>query len=306
MAGLTDLYPELVDLENFERHARSLCDLEVIFSTWKMPRLRPEHLCRLPNLKAVFYAAGTVKAFARPFLERGILVVSAWHANAVPVAEFTLGQILLSMKGYFRNAREYSEPGYWELGRFLGAGNYGETVALLGAGAIGQKVIELLRPFHHRVIVFDPLLSESRAEELGVEKVSLQAAFREGYVVSNHLANIPETQELLNEELFASMRADATFLNTGRGATVDEAGLIQVFASRPDLTALLDVTWPEPPVQGSPLYGLPNIHLSSHLAGSSNDETVRMADLCIEEFLAWKAKKPLRYAVTLEMLNRMT
>lgn len=68
------------------------------------------------------------------------------------------------------------------------------------------------------------------------------------------------------------MRQGATFINTGRGAQVDEAGLIEVFKRRPDLTALLDITCPEPPEDGSELYTLPNIHLSSHIAGSKNDE----------------------------------
>jgi phosphoglycerate dehydrogenase-like enzyme len=64
-------------------------------------------------------------------------------------------------------------------------------VALLGAGQIGRKVIELLRPFHLRVVVFDPFLSEEDAAVLSVERVSLAEAFKQGYVVSNHLANLP-------------------------------------------------------------------------------------------------------------------
>ncbi|XHR27871.1 MAG: hydroxyacid dehydrogenase [Chthoniobacteraceae bacterium] len=305
IAELTDLYPHVVDLANFQEHAPHLRDLEAIFTTWFMPSLQPEQLDLLPSLKAVFYAAGTVKPFALPFLERGITVVSAWQANAIPVAEFTSAQIVLSMKGYFRNAREYTGPAYWNAGGFQGPGNYGGTVALLGAGAIGRKVIEYLKPYHLRIVAFDPFLGEARAAELGIAKVSLEEAFEQGCVVSNHLANIPETRKMLHGGLFAKMRRDATFINTGRGATVDEPGLIEVLRARPDLTALLDVTWPEPPAEDSPFFTLPNVQTTTHIAGSANDETVRLADYCLEEFEAWACGRPLRYAVSLEMLKRM-
>jgi len=301
---LTDLYPHLIDLHNFADHVPHLRDLQVIFSTWGMPRLTVEHLARLPALEAVFYGAGSVQGFARPLLERGLLVVSAWQANAVPVAEFTLAQILLANKGYFRNTQECRSLA-GRRGAFCGNGNFGETVAILGAGAIGRKVIELLRPFNLRVIVFDPFLGDEDAARLGVEKVTLEAAFERGYVVTNHIANLPHTVKMLHGGLFERMRENATFINTGRGATVDEPGFIRVLQARPDITALLDVTDPEPPGEDSPLYTLPNVHLTSHIAGSLGDEVIRMADYCIEEFLAWEKGDALRYAVTLEMLDTM-
>ncbi len=305
VAALTDLYPHSVSRSSFAEHAPQLGDLEVIFSTWGMPALSESDLLRLPSLKAVFYAAGSVQGFARPLIERGITVVSAWQANGVPVAEFTLAQILLANKGYFRNTaacRSYEG----RTGRpFTGPGNFGETVALLGAGAIGRKVIALLRPFSLNLVVFDPFLSEDEAQLLGARKVTLEEAFTDGFVVSNHLANNPQTVKLLQGDLFARMRPNATFINTGRGATVDEAGMITVLRERPDLTALLDVTYPEPPAPDSPLYTLPNVHLSSHIAGSIGDEVLRMADYCIEEFQAWQKGEPLQYAVRLDMLETM-
>ena len=98
------LYPHIVGID-FDKHAESLRDVEVAFSTWGMPELVDAHLDRMPLLRALFYAAGSVQSFARPFLARDIAVVSAWAANAVPVAEFALGQVLLACKGYFRNER---------------------------------------------------------------------------------------------------------------------------------------------------------------------------------------------------------
>lgn len=299
-----EMFPHIVSGENFEALLPQLREIELFFSTWGMLPLSGAQLEQLPRLKAVFYAAGTVQSFARPFLERGILVVSAWAANAVPVAQWTAAQILLSNKGYWRNSREFTRSrakgGVWQ-----GRGNFGATVCLLGAGQIGRLVVEFLRPFDLKICVFDPFLPDETAAELGVEKVGLREAFERGVVVSNHLANLPATVGMIGGEHFSAMPDGATFINTGRGATVRETELIEIFAARPDLTALLDVTHPEPPTPDSPLWTLENVHLSSHIAGSIGDEVVRMADYVIEECERWQNGQPLRYAVTLEMLETM-
>ena len=96
----------VIDLDNFDSHLESLRDVEVIFSTWGMPQLEQHHLDRMPALQAVFFAAGSVKHFAEPLMDKNILIVSAQKANANFTAEFASAQILLSMKGCFRNQRE--------------------------------------------------------------------------------------------------------------------------------------------------------------------------------------------------------
>lgn len=307
VAARTDLYPTIITPEDLTAKADALRDVSVAFGTWGMPLLSAEQLDLLPALEAVFYAAGTVKYFAQPLLDRDILVCSAWAANGVPVAEYTLSQILLANKDFFRNVRRCAT----HAGRVAPRdtyipGNFGETVALLGAGVIGRKLIELLQPFNLRIIVWDPFLSDEQAAALGVYKVeTLGEAFSQGYVVSNHLANVPATVGLLTGDHFALMREHATFINTGRGATVVEPDLIRVMTERPDLMAILDVTWPEPPLEGSPLYDLENVLLTQHIAGSLGDEVVRLADYMIEEFDRWEAGQPLRYQVTKEMLATM-
>ncbi len=299
----TDCYPVIITSENFGQHAPYLEDLEVIFTTWGMPVLSAGEIERLPALRAVFYAAGSVQSFARPFLERNILIFSAWAANAIPVAEFTLAQILLSNKGYFRNSSESRFRSDADRA-FLGRGNYGESVALLGAGQIGQRVIKLLQPFNLKVLVFDPFLPEDSAEMLGVTRVTLEEAFQESYVVSNHLANLPPTHKMLRGAHFASMRKDATFINTGRAQTVHQVEMVKVLEERPDLLALLDV-YHYPDEAGDRLHQLSNVRLTTHIAGSMHDEQHRMADWMIDEFINWSQKNTARYQVSLEMLATM-
>ncbi len=138
-----------------------------------------------------------------------------------------------------------------------------------------------------------------------MRKVELDEAFALGDVVSNHVANVPSTVGILRGEHFAAMPPDATFINTGRGATVRHDELLRVLQSRPDLTALLDVTEPEPLPPDSPFWTLPNVQLTSHIAGSIGDEVVRMADTVFAEFDLWRSGRPFNYAITPAMLETM-
>jgi phosphoglycerate dehydrogenase-like enzyme len=297
-------HSDIITPENFALYAEFLSTLEVAFSTWGMPQFSPTQIEMMPRLRAIFYAAGSVQGFARPYLERGIAVFSAWTANGVPVAEWTLAQILLANKGAHRNEREMCTARSRD-GIFSGRGNFGATVSVLGAGVIGRRVVELLRPFELQICVFDPFLSDADAQNLRVEKVDLETAFSRGDVVSNHLANLPATVGMLGGAHFDSMPRNATFINTGRGQTVRETEMIEVLTRRGDLTALLDVTHPEPPLPDSPLWTMKNVFLTAHLAGSIGDEVVRMADYMIEEFEAWQSGAPTRFSVCLAMLETM-
>jgi len=281
---------------------------EYIFSTWGMPVFTEAEIREnLPKLKAVFYGAGTVQKFARPFLNCGVKVFSAWAANAVPVAEYTVAQIVLANKGFFAGSR-VAKSGDRQGARQLAQrypGNYGVKIGIIGAGMIGKLVIQKLRDYQLQVLVFDPFLPEETAQRLGVKKVTLPELFRECQVVSNHLANNAQTKGMLDGKLFESMRPYSTFLNTGRGAQVVEADLCRVLTERPDLTAVLDVTYPEPPEQGSPFYSLDNCLLTPHIAGSSGNEVRRMGAYMEEEYQRFTQGMPCRYQVTPEMLETM-
>ncbi len=283
--------------------------VEAVCSTWGMPCLTEEEIAHfLPDLKAVFYAAGTVQAFARPFLRRGIRVFSAWAANAVPVAEFTLAQILLANKGYFQLDRRYRQDGFQAALDYADHfdGNFGARVGLLGAGMVGRKVIELLRPFRLEVLVFDPFLPRERAEELGVKKTSMEEIFSTCPIVSNHLANNEKTKGMLDYRLFSLLSPWAVFINTGRNAQVVVPDLIRAMKEEPGRTALLDVTDPEEPLPaGHPLWQCENILMTPHRAGSQQKEIYRMGETMMEELERLESGRPPRYEVTEAMLETM-
>jgi phosphoglycerate dehydrogenase-like enzyme len=282
---------------------------EYLFSTWGMPTLTVEQIqTLLPQLKAVFYAAGSVQYFARPYLTAGVKIFSAWAANAIPVSEFVLAQILLAGKGYFQMDGRYRRQGI-EAVRAYSAhflGNYQSRVGLLGAGMIGRRVIQLLKPFDLNVLVYDPFLSEEDAAALGVQKASLEEIFESCFVISNHLANNAQTQGMLDYRLFSRMGDYATFINTGRGAQLVEADLIRAMKEQPGRTALLDVTDPhEPLAPDSPLWQCENIFISPHQAGSLHREIYRMGEWMQQAYEGLLAGADSPYEVTLPMLERM-
>jgi phosphoglycerate dehydrogenase-like enzyme len=121
-------------------------------------------------------------------------------------------------------------------------------------------------------------------------------------VVLNLFPDREDNIGVLNASLFELMPPNAVFMNMGRGRQVEEAGLIRVMKTRPDVTALLDVQCEEPPPDDSELYTLPNIRLSAHIAGSKGRELARMADYMIEEFLRFEQGEPLRYQVEADQL----
>ena len=283
-------------------------DTEIVFSTWGMPSFSEEEIkACFPKLECVFYGAGTVQKFARPFLNLGIKVFSAWAANAVPVAEMTVAQIIMANKGYFLSKHLYHTEGNAAAKKAFNKcrGNYGETIGIIGAGMIGKLVIQMLKQYRLKVLVFDPFLPDEKAVELGVEKCELPELFERSFTVSNHLANNAETQGILHYDLFRRMRENAVFINTGRGAQVVEDDLVRILNERPDLTALLDVTNPEPPVANHPFYTLPNCWLTPHIAGSAGDEVQRMGEYMFEEYKTYINKEPCKYEVTLKMLETM-
>ena len=303
-----DLTREVILAENFEEHRERLSKVSYLFATWGMPALTEKQIGEyLPNLKAVFYAAGTVQGFARPFLNRGIKVFSAWAANAVPVAEFTVAQIVLSGKGYFQGMRRMETGGREAFSAFSHSlpCNYRVKIGILGAGMIGSRVLQMLQGYDFETLAYDPFASEEKLAALGARRASLEEIFSECQVISNHIANLPATQKILRYEHFSKMKKNAVFINTGRGAQIVEDDLARALREDPDRTALLDVTWPEPPEADSPLLTLPNCILSPHIAGSMNNEVARMGAYMAEEYEALSAGRPCRYQVTLDMLETM-
>ncbi len=305
IARLVDIVAPPQTGKTIQRNQHLLGDVEIIMSGWGMPKLDERFLASAPNLRAVFYGAGTVRGFVtEEAWDRGIVITSAYAANAVPVAEYTLAAILFSLKNVWQTIFATRLNGAYPR-RTAGAGGYGSTVGLVSLGMVGRLVAEKLRSFDLRVIAYDPYANAATAKKLGVELVSLETIFSEADVVSLHTPNLPETRGMITGAHFAALKPHATFINTARGAVVRETEMIAALQQRPDLTAVLDVTDPEPPVAGSPLYSMPNVVLTPHIAGSQAAECRRMGRYMVEELQRYLAGEPLKWAIAREQVARL-
>lgn len=309
-AELLELCSDVIHEDNLENNREFLKETEVIICTWDMVPFSEEILKEyFPRLRLVLYAAGSVQYFARPFLERGVQVCSAWGSMCYPVAQFTLSCIILANKGAFRSAQLAKEGRYHEghaLSTMQYPGSYdGTKVGILGAGKIGSLVIQMLQSLPVEVLLYDPFCSRERAKELGAALTSLETIFSECQTISNHIANNPQTVGMLDYHLFSRMKPDAAFINTGRGAQVVESDLIRALTEQPGRFAILDVTDPEPVREGHPFLSMPNVLLFPHVAGYAEREVLGMPDAMLRELIHFQKNEPLEFEVTLPMLKTM-
>jgi phosphoglycerate dehydrogenase-like enzyme len=299
------LLPETVSGSEWKNHTAALAEADVLFATWGMPKLDEEFLAAAPRLKAVFYAAGSVKGFATPeSYKRGILISSAWQANAIPVAEYSHATILLGLTGFWSSQR-LARAGKFSHQHSPVAGAFHSNVGLASLGAIGRLVAGHLAKHEINILAYDPYATPAAAASVGVTLVSLEELFAKSHVVSIHTPWLPETEKMINAPLLRSMPEAATLINTSRGAVIDEADLCEVLAERQDITAILDVTHPEPPLPDSPLRTLKNVILTPHIAGSIGGEIARMGYWMNDELDLYLAGKPLQHSVSEDMLARM-
>lgn len=281
-------------------HRRALEEADVLFSGWGAPKMDEAFLRAMPKLRAVFYAGGSVRYFVtEAFWRAGVRLTTAQAINAIPVAEYAASMLQLGLKRVWHFARVTRELKSFPASRPL-PGTYGSTIGLVSYGIIARLTRERLRSLDCTVIVHDPFLSEAEAARAGVRKVGLEELFAKADAISIHTPKLPETAGLVRGHHVAAMKPDSFFLNTARGEVLNEPEVIAVLQQRPDLQAVLDVTAPEPPRPDSPLYTLPNVFLTPHLAGSVGAECQRMGLAMVEEFERYRAGAPLRWEIDAE------
>ena len=293
------------------RARRALAGAEVLLTGWGCPPLDAEALDAAPNLRAVIHAAGSVKHHLSPdFWTRGILVSSAADANAYPVAQFTLSVILLAGKRMFTMARRCTEGDYKPPTTSQRFGTVGRTVGVVGASRIGRLVLPMLAREGFEVLLADPTLSAAEAAALmpapwSVELVELDELLRRSDVVTLHAPSLPETHHLLDDRRLALMRDGSVLVNTARGALIDTEALVRYCAAG-RIDAFLDVTDPDEPLPpGHPLFLLPNVVVTPHLAGAMGSEIALLGAYAVADVERYAARLPLLGGVHQDDLARI-
>lgn len=278
--------------------AEILAEADVLITGWGCPPVDTDTLAVVPRLRALLHAAGSVRGWVGDVVwERGIAVSSAVDANALPVAEYTLAAILFAGKDAFGLRERFrADHRFPAPAEYATVGNLGRRVGIIGASRVGRRVLELLRPFDFTVTLHDPYVDDAQAAALGAVPLPLDELLRTSDIVSLHAPDTPETYRMLDRRRLALIPDGAVFINTSRGALV-EPGALQDELAGGRISAVLDVTEPEPLPADSPLYGLPNVFLTPHIAGSLGNELERLGRTVVDELALLCAGAPPAHAV---------
>ncbi|WEJ60394.1 hydroxyacid dehydrogenase [Devosia sp. FJ2-5-3] len=286
----------------------ALAEADILVTGWGCPMITPALLRQMPRLKLIAHAAGTVKFTVDPLAyEAGIRVTHAAEANAVPVAEYTLAAILFANKAAFTLRDRYrADPSRMTSYALMDQpiGNFRRVVGIVGASRIGRRVIKLLKPFDIAVLLHDPFAHAGDPELAGVEMVALDSLMARSDVVSVHAPLLPDTRGMIGARHLRLMRDGATFINTARGGLVDEAALVAELETG-RIQGVIDVTEPEIPPPDSPLFRLPNVFLTPHVAGAIGTERSRLGILVADEVERFVRGETLLYEVMPELLERL-
>lgn len=271
-----------------------LPDAEVLISTAFTPITR-DMLQRASRLRFIQVAGvGTDHVDVEAARELGITVAAVTGANTVSVAEHVVMVALALLRGLIP-AHNQMARGEWALPFWIAHARdlQGKTVGIVGMGRIGREVAARMLPFGVTTFYYDanPLTPEQE-DALGVTLLELDALLSESDLVTLHLPLTNETRGILNRERLFRMKRGAFLINTARAELVDEAALVEALQTHLG-GAAIDVFLPEPPPPDHPLLKLPNVVLTPHGAGVTQEAQARIAQGVIQNVLRFLEGRPL-------------
>ncbi|MGO9323776.1 MAG: phosphoglycerate dehydrogenase [Terracidiphilus sp.] len=221
-----------------------------------------------PKLRVIGRAGvGVDNIDAEAATRRGIVVMNTPGANAVAVAELTLG-LMIALARKVPAANTTMHAGKWEKKNLQGTELRAKTLGILGLGRIGLEVAKRARGFGMEIMGTDPFVSPSLARENGIALVPVEELLASSDYITLHVGLTPQTQGIINAKTIATMKKGVRIVNCARGELVCDADLAVALKSGQVAGAALDVFAVEPP-KDSPYFGLDNVMLSPHIAGST-------------------------------------
>ncbi|RXZ50928.1 phosphoglycerate dehydrogenase [Agromyces fucosus] len=238
-----------------------------------------EAIAAAPKLKVIARAGvGLDNVDIKAATAAGVMVVNAPTSNIISAAELTVGHIL-SLARHIPAAHSALAQGEWKRSAYTGVELYEKTIGIIGLGRIGALIAARLQAFGTNVIAYDPYITAARAQQLGVQTVTLDELLEQSDFITIHMPKTPETTGMIGTEQFARMKPTAFIVNVARGGLIDEDALHDALVARTIAGAAVDVFVSEPP-RDSPLLGLPNIVVTPHL-GASTDEAQEKAGVSV-------------------------
>lgn len=270
------------DLVNHRDALLQACEAADALIVRNRTRVDAALLAAAPRLRAVGRLGVGLDNIELPACaERGIRVIPATGANARAVAEYVIATALMLLRGAYAHGAAVA-AGAWprtELSNGLEA--EGRTLGIVGFGGIGQLTARLARGLDMQVAAHDPLLAADSPvwAETGAHPMALDALLAECDAVSLHLPLTPQTAGLFDAARLARMKPGAILINTARGGIIDETALAAALRSGALRGAAIDVFGQEPLPAGGPLADAPNLILTPHIAGLTQEANERVSSL---------------------------
>jgi D-3-phosphoglycerate dehydrogenase len=238
-----------------------------------------EAIAAAPNLKVIARAGvGLDNVDIKAATAAGVMVVNAPTSNIISAAELTVGHIL-SLARHIPAAHSALAQGKWKRSAYTGVELYEKTVGIIGLGRIGALITARLQAFGTNVVAYDPYVTSARAQQLGVQLLSLDELLAQSDFITIHMPKTPETTGMIGTEQLALMKPTAFIVNVARGGLIDEGALHDALVAKTIAGAGLDVFVSEPPTD-SPLLALENVIVTPHL-GASTDEAQEKAGVSV-------------------------
>src|ERR1700719_212572 len=200
---------------------------------------------------------------------KGIAVMNTPGANAVAVAEQTLG-MMLAMARHLCRADVLMHAGRWEKKSLQGTELRGKTLGIAGLGRIGMEVARRARAFGMTLAAHDPFVSAGVAKEQGIRLTSLDELYAAADYITLHVGLAPQTSGMINEVSLKKIKKGVRLVNCARGDLVHEADLVEALKRGQVAAAALDV-FTEEPLKQSPLMAMENVILTPHIGGQSSE-----------------------------------
>ncbi len=234
-------------------------------------KVRKDLLDKAPELRVVGRAGVGVDNIDLDYAsERGVAVINAPAGNTVSAAELSVA-LMMAMLRRIPAADQSVRAGEWARSRYKGVEIRGRTLGLVGAGRIGGEVAKRARALGMKVLAHDPYLTDERADDLRVQRASMDEILEQSDVISLHVPLTDDTRDLIGAEELSRMKDSAYLVNVARGGVVNEAELVAALEDGAIAGAALDVYATEPLPEGSPLRGAPNLILTPHLGASTEE-----------------------------------
>ena len=280
---------------------RELEGCDAVITGWGQPKIRP---CDLASVKLIIHTGGTVGGIVDlEVFDSDVTVLSGNNFYAESVAEGVVAYMLFALRkmGYYANELKAGKW-YWESKT---EGLLGQSVGLISLGAISRRLIPMLKVFTDDIKVYSTHPNPETAEQMGFKYADLDEIFKTCKIVSVHTAKNDRTYHMINKHHFDLLSDGALFVNTSRGAVIDEAALCEALKEN-RFTALLDVYEKEPPEADNPLFKLDNAIIFPHSAGPTYDRREKITLALIDDAMRYFDGKEPQNIVTKAIAEKMT